>query len=176
MKMLRNVFAALFIVAACACMKDDDDNDGNTGNSVNGTDQDFVIKASYSNKAEISAGTIASSKGLRDSIRMFGQMMVMDHTTAQASLDSIAGAVNVTPPSGPDSIHIVMAQKLMTLSGHTFDTAYIHGQVMDHQKTIDLFQNEISNGNNHLIKNFANKNLPVIKMHYSMATSISSSE
>jgi len=173
MKMLQHLFAAALAVAACACHKDDDNHDGTT---VNGTDENFVIQASYSNKDEISAGTIASTKGMRDSIRIFGQMMVMDHTTAQTSLDSIAAVVKIAPPPGPDSAHVLIAQHLMMLSGYTFDTAYIHGQVADHQKTIDLFQDEINNGNNQLIKNFANKNLPVIKMHYAMANSISKSE
>jgi putative membrane protein len=172
MKIIGQIITVALGAFIFGCSKDNN----NDVNQVNTTDRNFVVQASYSNKDEIAAGAIASTKGMRDSIMMFGQMMVADHTKAQTSLDSIAGALGIVTPVGPDSVHLVIGQQLMAASGHSFDTMYIHGQVIDHQKTINLFQDEISNGNNRLIKDFANKNLPVIKMHYAMATSISSSE
>ena len=167
----RPIFLAMVIgVSVVSCDKNDDDNNMN---STNATDKNFMVQATYGNKSEVAAGAIAASKAQRDSIKFFGQMMVMDHTMAQTSLDSIANAVTVTLPSGPDSMHQVMAQQLMTLSGKTFDSTYINSQVTDHQKTISLFEDEIANGRHQLVKNFANKNLPTIRMHYEMAVRLS---
>src|SRR4051812_30608475 len=114
------VFALATFVCA-ACNKNDNDN-----TTVNSTDSYFMQQASYSNNAEISAGSIAASHGSYDSVRIFGSMMVSDHGNAESSLDSIASSLNITIPSTPDSAHQAMATYLQTLSGHTFDTAYIN--------------------------------------------------
>jgi putative membrane protein len=65
-----------------------------------------------------------------------------------------------------------MAAQLQTLSGNVFDTTYIGAQVRDHILTIQIFQQELSNGNNQQVKNYANKYLPVIQMHLQEAQNI----
>jgi putative membrane protein len=158
---------ALVLCMCAACSKNDNDN-----TTINYTDSYFMQQASYSNNAEISAGAIAASKGSYDSVRMFGSMMVADHGKAEFSLDSLASSLSITIPLTPDSAHQAMAAYLQTLSGHMFDTAYINAQVQDHMNTISLFQQELSDGNNQQIKDYANKNLPVIEMHLQEAQSI----
>jgi putative membrane protein len=150
-----------------SCDNDDDDN-------ATVTDQDkyFMEQASYSNLAEVSAGTIAAVKGDEDSVRMFGGMMVSDHSTAQSSLDSLSNSLSVSLPSMPDSAHQAIAAHLQTLSGNVFDTTYIGAQVRDHMATIAIFQQELSTGNNKQVKDYANKNLPIIQMHLQEAQSI----
>jgi len=152
--------------ACTACLKDNDNT------VVNGTDSYFMQQASYSNNAEISAGAIAASKGNYDSIRAFGSMMVSDHGNAQSDLSSLAASLNMTVPSTADSAHQAMAVYLQTLSGETFDTAYINAQVKDHMAAIAIFQQELSDGNNQEIKRYANTYLPIIQMHLQEAQSI----
>src|ERR1044072_7702392 len=102
MKYLCVVAAIMFFSTACS--NDDDDNA-----AVNSADAYFMQQASYSNNAEISAGSIAASKGSYDSVRMFGVMMVAHHGEAQNQLDSVATDLNITIPSMPDSAHQAMA-------------------------------------------------------------------
>lgn len=173
MKKVTLIASLVMAVFMCACDKDDNDNNSS---SFNATDKEFMLKAAYGNHAEISAGQVAGSKAMKDSIKMFGQMMVADHTMSQQSLDSIAGAFSMSTPTTADSMHIAMLAQMSQLSGYTFDTAYIHAQVTDHQKTIDLFQDELNNGNNQWLKNYVNRYLPAIQMHYNMATSLSAGE
>jgi putative membrane protein len=162
----------LFVCAAIAFICADCSHNDNDNTTVSNADSYFMQQASYSNYAEISAGAIAASKGGDDSVRMFGSMMVADHGNAQSSLDSIASSLNVTVPNTADSVHQAMAAQLQTLSGNTFDTAYINAQVKDHMATIAIFQQEISGGNNAQVKAYANKNLPIIQMHLQEAQSI----
>jgi len=150
-----------------ACNKDDDDDSG-----MNDTDRNFMTNASYSNYNEIDAGTVAVARGSNPAVTSFGSMMQMDHTMAQNALDSIGDRRNMNLPTGPDQEHVMLKQMLMTLSGHTFDTAYMNSQVRDHQKTINLFQDEINNGRDQQVKNFASSKLPTIQHHYHMADSI----
>ncbi|RYZ54889.1 MAG: DUF4142 domain-containing protein [Sphingobacteriales bacterium] len=139
----------------------------------NETDRNFATMASMGNHAEIAAGTTAMNKGVDSSIRMFGQMMVNEHYAAQADLKRIASMMSMMIPEGLDSMHLAMNQQLAAVpAGFTFDSTYIHSQVMDHQKTITLFQNEIANGKNPALVNYAQKYLPKIQMHYQHADTI----
>jgi putative membrane protein len=140
--------------------------------TLNKADVYFMQQASYANLAEITAGALAASKGSYDSVKMFGSMMVTDHTKAQSSLNVLSDKLNVQLPTEPDSAHKAQVAYLQTLSGYAFDTAYINAQVIDHYATISLFETEILTGRNPWVKNYANKNLPVIKMHLEEALSI----
>lgn len=162
------LFAALATIGAC---NKDDDNDNNN-QSLNQTDRDFMSNATYGNNAEVDAGQLAQSKSTTAAIDNFEMMMVTDHTTAQHDLDSLAHLMSETLPSGIDAAHVVIKQQLTAMSGTMFDSAYIHVQVTDHQKTVQLFQNEISNGKSQRLKDYASKYLPKIQLHLNMADSI----
>jgi putative membrane protein len=165
MKKLVCILMAISFFAACN--KNDNDN-----TSLNGTDQEFLQQTSYANRNEISGAEIALAHGSADSVKVFAQMMIISHTTAQTSLDSLAKQFNVGVPETADSAHMAFAQRLQTLSGYAFDTTYMGAQVRDHQLTIAIFQNEISSGSSQQVKNYANTNLPVIQQHLQMAQSI----
>ena len=171
---LNKLFLACSTVAVlfAACNKDDDDNNSN----LNDTDRNFMMKASYGNYNEIDAGSLASTKGNRSDVRSYGSMMVIDHTAAQNQMKTLATQKGVTNlPTGPDSVHVAMKQMMMNMNGRTFDTAYMNAQVRDHQATINLFQNEISNGQDAQVKNMASTKLPIIQHHYHLADSIARS-
>jgi putative membrane protein len=61
---------------------------------------------------------------------------------------------------------------LRGLSGRMFDSVYIMNQIKDHQAAISDFQNEISEGNQSDVINYANKYLPKLQMHLQIADSI----
>jgi len=165
---MKYLFVCAAILFTCSqCSKDNNDN-----TTVNNTDVYFMQQVSYSNLDEVSAGNIAAVNGSYDSVRAFGSMMVMDHTNAQLSLDSLGTSLHVTLPTMPDSLHQAMALHLQTLSGNVFDTTYINSQVRDHTTTIAIFQTELSSGNNQQVINYAQRNLPVIQMHLQEAQRI----
>jgi|SRR5215217_9264612 len=169
--MRKNLITGLLLMGTLAACKNDDDD--NTKAGLNQTDRNFIMKASYGNNAEVDAGQSAATKGNNAGVRMFGQMMVSDHGTAQAELQMVAQQIAQTVPQGLDSMHQVMKQYLSGMSGHSFDTAYMHAQIKDHQSTINLMQDEINNGSNQRLRDYATKYLPKIQMHYHMADSIS---
>ena len=53
-------------------------------------DKAFMIKATQGNLAEVDAAKLALAQSTSDSIKSFAQMMVDDHTNAQAELASLA--------------------------------------------------------------------------------------
>jgi putative membrane protein len=130
------------------------------------------MKASMGNSAEVDAGQLASTKAGNAGVMDFGQMMVTDHTNAQAELKMIAGDLNVNAPDSIDAEHMAMKQQLMMMSGMAFDSAYINGQVKDHEATISLFENEANSGNNSRLRDYANNTLPTLRMHKQKADSL----
>lgn len=126
------------------------------------------------NTAEVQAAQLALTKSTDAAILNFANTMIVDHTAAQNSLKSIASNYGLTPPDTVDAAHKEMALILSQLSGRAFDSTYIHGQVVDHQSTIQLFQTEGTSGNNTNFKNFADTTLPKLQMHLDSANSIAS--
>jgi putative membrane protein len=163
---MKGILFAVLLFAACN-NKNDDDN-----TTLNGTDEQFMQQVSYSNHDEIAAAQIALVRASADSVKVFAQMMISNHTIAQESLDSLGGQFNMQLPQTADSAHFALGQQLQTLSGAVFDTTYMGAQVRDHQLTVSVFQNEINSGNNAQVKAYASKNLPMIEEHLQMATRI----
>ena len=150
---------AVITVIAAACNKAEDNS------SLNSSDNLFAQQVTYSNLAEIVEGGIAVANGNLDSVKMFGDMMITDHSQAQSELDSIATHLNIQLPSTPDSAHQAMATHLQALSGDEFDTTYIDAQVTDHMNIIPFFNDEVAYGNSQELIAYANKYLPVMQAH-----------
>ncbi len=156
------------MAAGCLCACNNDDNNNTT--MVNATDSTYVIMAATSNTAEIDASNVALTKSGDTAIQHYAQMMIADHTLAQTDLKTLAAKHGLTAPDSLDAYHVALKTQLYLLSGRAFDSAYITNQVVDHQKTIALFQTEVNSGNNADLKNFANSKLPTLQMHLDHAT------
>jgi putative membrane protein len=117
---------ALALLSSC----DKDNNDSN----LNSTDQTFMNQAAISNKAEIMAGQLAATKGNSAAVRSFGEWMVTEHGMAQSDLQALASSLGKNLPDTVDAQHQALMARLNSLSGYSFDTAYINSQVMDQRR------------------------------------------
>jgi putative membrane protein len=181
-----------FIAVVCSltlletsCNHNDDDNNNNNANGTassvssqgtfNNNDKSFIDSAAASGMAEVQLGQMAASKASNETVRSFGQRMVTDHTTANNQLLQIAKNKNVTTPTQLDPAHQALMNRLSSLSGLAFDTAYINSQVADHRKAVNLFQAEVNNSSGDpSVRGFASSNLPILNMHLQSAQSIQS--
>lgn len=159
------------VITGIVCGACDDDDDGDV---INATDRDFVLQVSEGNLAEVELGQLAATKSTTLSVQEFGQMMVMEHTLAQTKLDSIADRHGIETSAALNAKHQELKQLLSTLSGYSFDTAYMNSQVRDHELTESRFQTEIANGSHEGVRWYANKFLPNIQLHLHHADSIAS--
>lgn len=161
------LMGSLLAVVFTACDKDEDDN-----STLNSTDQMFITQVAIGNTAEVQAGQLAAAKGTNAGVKAFGQMMATEHSQAQTELKNIGTSAGINVKDSVDPAHQLLVQRLSTLTGKSFDTAYINSQVVDHQNTLNIFQTEISSGNNQNVKSYAGKYLPNIQLHYNKADSI----
>ena len=171
--MLKNVWTTLMTVTLLTGLVSCDKDDDNTPiNNYSAKDRDFMAKATYINLGEVSSGNLALQKTSTPAIVTFANMMITDHTNAHNQLKSMVQPKGGVVPADTDQEHKDMAAMLASLSGDAFDSTYIYMMVAGHDKAIALHQDEIQNGSNQELKDFASNKLPVIQHHRMMADSI----
>ena len=137
-------------------------------------DADFANKAAAGGMAEVEMGRLASSNGSDPNIKMFGQKMVNDHSSANEQLQKAAAKDGLTLPQAPSPKQKEMADKLGKLQGAEFDKEYAHMMVKDHEEDVALFKKEASSGKDATMKAFAQKTLPTLEEHLKMAQQLES--
>jgi len=139
---------------------------------TNQADRAFVQAAAIGGLAEVEAAKLATQKGAKREIKEFAQRMIHDHGAAIDRLSMLAKAEGIQLPDGLDDEHSAMRDQLEQATGMQFDRTYIHGQIVDHQKTAQLLEYEIGSGDNAELKKFASDILPTVFDHLRMAQSI----
>jgi putative membrane protein len=128
----------------------------------------FVKNATLADIKEIETGRLAQLRGKDKDVIAYGKRMTREHTEASNELTNILKAKNMSypKPSLPNDEH---SNKLRNSTGGEFDKQYISMMVMDHQKTIDLFETASKNIQEPELKAFATKLLPSLKTHLNLA-------
>jgi putative membrane protein len=164
---LTGAIATSMLFAAC-------DKDNDTDETLNAQDNTFLVKASQSNRSEIELSNLALTRSTDSGVLQYAQMMITDHTTAQNDLRDIADDVDADAnlQDSLDAEQIAMRNMLSPLSGTSFDSAYIAGQILSHQKTLTLFDAQLSGGLNTRVKGYATTYRPAIQHHHHMADSL----
>jgi putative membrane protein len=135
-------------------------------------DSTFINQAAMGGLDEVQDGQLASQKAARPAVRQFAQQMVTDHTQINQQLTALAQRKGVTPPTQPDPQQTAEYQKMQSLRGHSFDRAYVHDQLTDHQQAVQLFQQEAQQGTDPDVKAFAQQTLPTLQQHLQMVESL----
>lgn len=155
-------------VALLSCKKEDN----NTTNVLNDSDKNFIQLAGMSNTTEKETAKIALSKTADSVVLSFAQQMLIDHTNAQNDLKTMGTVVGFTVTDTIDAAHAATITQLDTLTGRTFDSAYIHTQLLAHDSTMKFYTDELTNGNQVNVKAYANTILQNIRLHQQRADSI----
>ncbi|GAB3163024.1 DUF4142 domain-containing protein [Telluribacter humicola] len=159
-KLKLSVFLLLGLLFAASC-----DNNDDEVVTVPEADRNFAVLATDANLFEIEAGKLAQTKGARQDVKTYGQMMITDHTKATEELIAIAGPKNITLPTTLSTEKRQKYDSLNAITGQAFDMMYAKMMVASHQQTIDLFQTEANQGGDMELKNWASGKLPALQMH-----------
>lgn len=136
-------------------------------------DQMFINTAAASDAGEVQAGQLAQTKGHSPRVKKFATDMVTAHTQTTQQLMQIAQTKGVTPDATPPQMVTDAMTKLNADSSRAFDRDYLRQQVMSHQAAVKAFQDEIANGQDADLKQFATSTLPTIQQHLAMARRLS---
>lgn len=137
--------------------------------TVNRQDRKFVEDAAIGGMAEVQLGQLAAQRAQDPAVRDFANRMVSDHTPANQRLMTIASTVGITPPEKLDFMHRRTVKKLTKDEAKDFDKDYIESQVSDHKKMIELMEEQMEDGQNAELKQYATDLLPRLREHLQMA-------
>jgi putative membrane protein len=165
----RHLALASFLgLAASAAMA----QGGTPETTLNQNDRNFVRDAAIGGMAEVELGKLAQNKGQSDAVKAFGRRMVEDHGKANEQLAGIAKEAGATLPDALDDEHKAIRTELERASGAVFERSYIDAQVVDHQKSVTLFEWYVNAGQNAKLKSFAADSLPTLMQHLEAATDL----
>jgi putative membrane protein len=132
----------------------------------------FLVEAIEGNLAEVQMGQLAQKLTTTQSIRAFGQMLEQDHTVANQKARAAATAMQIKPPTQPNSKQKADYDRLSKLIGIEFDEQFADHMVMDHKEDIEKY--ETAAAMNNPAGNYAKEALPTLRKHEQNAQSLKS--
>lgn len=138
----------------------------NTVSNIATTSPDaFLAEAAQGGMAEVELGKLAATKAQDAEVKKFAQMMVDDHSKANAELKTLAAKKNLTLPTDVGSSHKSTMDELKALTGADFDKAYVEAMVDDHETDVAAFKDQAEDSTDPDVKAFAAKTLPTLQKH-----------
>jgi putative membrane protein len=134
--------------------------------TLNDVDFNFVGQANLGAPFQVDSGHLAETKGTSAAIRSYAHLMVTSHIPVVDALNAILQRKNVTPSN--TLLHGAYGAMISTLKadhGAAFDRDYVNGQVEYQKGNALLFQQEIQNGADPDLRQFARQTLPKIEDH-----------
>jgi putative membrane protein len=123
-------------------------------------------------RAEVEAGKLAARKAQTPSVKDFANHMVSAHSSAGERLSALVKTDGYFAPSQLDMDHRVQMDQLQKATGKSFDELYIRAQIVDHQKSAQLYEWIIDNGQDPRLQSFAMDSLPAVLQHLESAKMI----
>jgi putative membrane protein len=134
-------------------------------------DYNFVAQANLGAPFQVDSGRLAEKKATTAPLRDYAHLMVVTHIPVIDDLNAILQHQGATAPPNTllHAAYDTMIASLKAEHGAAFDRDYVNGQV-DYQKgNAALFQNEIQNGTDPDLTEFARRTLPKIEDHLQRA-------
>jgi len=153
LKALATLSATALIIAACGHKGNPADVDATRNDALNQTmpealaptpsaGQTFANTAAASDAFEIQSSQLAVANSHDSAIRSFAQKMIDGHTQLNAAMSPVADAMGIRLPKEMDKEDQAAYEKLHTLSGSDFETAYLLQMVKVHHKAMRNYRVE----------------------------------
>ena len=137
--------------------------------TLNDKDKDFVTSAERGGKAEVELAQDAVSHATNADVKSFAQKLVDDHTKANSELEAFGTSHGVTATAEVEAKAKEAKERIMKLTGKSFDQAFVKQMVDDHTSTIKAFEDESKKGTDSDLKSWVDKTLPTLRDHLKMA-------
>jgi putative membrane protein len=134
--------------------------------TLNAVDFNFVGQANLGAPFQVDSGRLAEMKGTSAAIRSYAHLMVTSHIPVVDALNVILKKKTITPSN--TLLHGAYDAMIFTLKADeraAFDCNYVNGQVEYQKGNAALFEQEIQNGSDPDLKEFARQTLPKIVDH-----------
>ena len=139
-------------------------------NAQDKSTQQFLTKAIEGNLAEVQMGQLAQKQATTLAVRSYGQMLEQEHTVANQKARAAANAMQIKPPTQPNSKQKADHERLSQLIGAEFDEQFADHMVMDHQEDIQKYEKAATM--NDPAGTYAKEALPTLRKHLQNAESL----
>lgn len=146
---------------------------GSQGGEKGPLDKEFVIKVASCNNAEIEISKLADSRSKTTEIREFAGKLVNDHKVAQDKLAELIKNRKFGVVAGLEKEAREDIKRLSKLEGNAFDQAFLEHMVVEHTKAISMFENQVKNGTDSEVRDYAKEMLPDLRKHLTKAQELS---
>jgi putative membrane protein len=130
----------------------------------------FLTEAIEGNLAEVQMGQLAQKQATTLAVRSYGQMLEQEHTVANQKARAAANAMQIKPPTQPNSKQKADHERLSQLIGAEFDEQFADHMVMDHQEDIQKYEKAAAM--NGPAGTSAKEALPTLRKHLQNAESL----
>ena len=168
---------AFFTLIVTSCWDDKDNPDSpqlddsqpvmTEGNYDNDRDKDekFLNEAAMLNRKEILLGELASDKANMADVKELANMIVEDHTTALADLNTLARSESIVITTEQSDKAVNAHHKLSNKSGDDFDKCYVDMMIDNHEEAIMKFEKAAQECKDPEIRTWADNQLPSLRKH-----------
>jgi putative membrane protein len=137
--------------------------------TTNRSDEKFLKNFAQANAAEVETGKIAEQQAKNAEVKAYAKHMVDEHSKTIAKVEGMATKLGTDVKSEPDLVHKAKAALLDRKDGLDFDEAYMKAMVKDHEKVVEMLQEQIRDGQNANVKQLASQALPDVQKHLKLA-------
>ena len=135
-------------------------------------DSDFLTKAASGGMLEVQLGQAVARRAVTPEAKQFAQEMVTDHTKSNAELRALAAQKNLTLPAVLGRDQQKVYDEVLAEKGPALDQQYVKAMLADHAEDIKDYQDAVSKAVAPPVRDFAQRQLPVLQAHLSMGQKI----
>lgn len=157
---LAAVFLALTVVTAASAQAKAD---------LSAQDVNYLQTSISGDRFEIIGGKLALQKKPTPQVRALAMRLIKDHSKSLQESISEAKQFGIEVPKAPTPSEVWELRMVSGLDGPAFDRAYSFLELKDHQQDIKETSFEVVHGGNGEIKQSAQKELPVLRLHLSLS-------
>lgn len=135
-------------------------------------DDQFLKAAAEALTSQLALAKLALDKSDRPDIKMYAHQVVTDSEKSKSDLETLAGQKKVKLPENSGLRYKAEKARLELLSGQQFDNAFVTSSINDYTKDLSAFRNESGDGIDSDVRQFASKNMPILREHLTMIKAI----
>jgi putative membrane protein len=129
----------------------------------------FAIDAADGGMLEIELGRLAQVNASADIVKVFGTVMMTDHTKTVEQLKALTDLKSIVLPAALSLKNKKRYDRLAEKKGQQFDEAYISFMIDDHQEDINHFSKQARHGKDPDLTRWAAHITPLLEEHLLMA-------
>lgn len=132
----------------------------------------FVAEAASANMLQLQLSKEAIARGVSPEVKTLSQEMEEAHEQMLTELQDLGAEANFVLPQTIGNAHQEVLEEVTTKEGIAFDLAYIREIRYLHDQLLDRYEDMAEHGVSMQVKQYASKQLPLIKQHLEHAEAL----